>query len=109
MDMVKKVFNDFLKEFKDYAAKFFKENKEELVNEAKTILEANKEALTRWTNLWSEQQITQDDLNDLIAGRLALAKLEALKAKGLTKAKMDRIKAAIIDILTDTIFKLIPS
>lgn len=105
----KNVFDEVVKTIKDYATTFFKQNKDDVVNEAKTVLNAHKEDIKRWINLVSEGKLTQDDMNDLVGGRIDLDKMEALKLKGMSKGKVDRIKAFLIDTVVTTIFKLIPS
>lgn len=105
----KEVFDEVVKASKDYATTFFKENKNDVVNEAKTVLNAHKDDLQRWINLVLEGKLTQEDMNDLVGGRIELDKMEALKLKGISIGKVDRIKAFLTDTVVTTIFKLIPS
>ena len=54
------------------------------------------------------KQITQEEFDDLMSDQTALAKMEALKQKGLTQASIDQFVNGSIDILVSAAISAIP-
>lgn len=104
-------FDDFLSQLKDdligLAKNFGEDVKDELISDGTAFAEEAKEDLMRWTQLAAEGRLTQDDLQFLVEGKKDLAKMEALKQKGLAKAKLDKYKNALFGTVVNSISSLI--
>ncbi|MDZ7659654.1 hypothetical protein [Fodinibius sp.] len=99
-------FDDFIDQLKndlvDHAQQFGDDVMDEFVEDGKAFAEEAKGDLKRWTQLMAEGKLTSDDLKFLVKGKKDLAKMEALKQKGLAKARLDKFK----DILVGTVVSL---
>jgi len=104
-------FDDFLTQLKsdliDMAKDFGGDVKDELIADGTAFAEEAKEDLMRWTQLAAEGHLTQEDLKFLVRGKKDLAKMEALKQKGLAKAKLDKFKNALVGTVVNSVSSLI--
>jgi hypothetical protein len=70
-------------------------------------LQAMKVELERWTQELKSGKIDPDDLEDLVAGREDLIKLDALKQAGIAAIELDKLKAGIVNLVTKTLLAAI--
>ena len=103
-------FNDFIDQLKsnliDHARQFGDDVKDEFVEDGKAFAEEAKEDLKRWTQLVAEDKLTRDDFEFLVKGKKDIAKMEALKQKGLAKARIDKFKDALLGTVVSSAFSL---
>jgi hypothetical protein len=93
-------FNDFLKTLKSDLADIAKEAgediKDELMRDGTSFAEKLKDDLQRWTTAIVEGTLTQEELEYLLQAKKDLAQMEALKQKGLAKARIAKLKNTLI-------------
>lgn len=103
-------FDDFIKQLKsnlvDHARQFGDDVKDEFVEDGKAFAEEAKQDLQRWTQLLAEDRLTRDDFEFLVKGKKDVAKMEALKQKGLAKARIDKLKSALLGTVVSSAFSL---
>jgi hypothetical protein len=109
MAVVDAVVNEALDQIRDWAQQNMREFADTLVNDARTSLEDHKADLERWSKMLQEQQLTQEEMKDLIATRIAVDLMKVLKQRGLAVAQVDKFKGALVNFLISAAFKLIPS
>jgi len=104
-------FDDFIDTLKDnligLTKKYGDDIKDELITDGKAFAEETREDLEDWTQKVAEGELTQDDLEWLIHGKKDLAEMEALKQKGLAKAKIDRYRNAMLETVVGTVFDFV--
>lgn len=103
-------FDDFvdamkieLVEFAEYSWNLYKTA---AVDDAKLFFEQSKVDLERWTKMLAAGDLTRDDFEWLVVGKKDLAKLVALKQKGLGNVALDRFVNGLIDTIVATAFKV---
>jgi len=105
------VFNDFLKILKtdltEIAKNFGGDIKNELVGDGQAFAQKCREDLERWTALLAEGSLTKEDFAYLVEAKKDLAEMEALKQKGLTEAKIDKLKAAVLNSVVGSALKVL--
>lgn len=103
-------FDDFIEQLisdlVNHAQQFGEDVKDEFVEDGKAFAKKAKEDLKRWTQLVAEGKLTREDLEFLVKGKKDLAKMEALKQKGLAKARLDKFKDALIGTVVSSAFTL---
>ncbi len=103
-------FDDFINRIKNElvnrANELGDEVKDEFIKDGKTFVEEAEDDLKRWTQLMAEGKLTKEDLKFLVNGKKDLAKMEALKHKGIAKAQLDQYKSAIVDSVITSASKL---
>lgn len=104
-------FDDLLESIKDgivdLAKKEAKGFLEETRKDGEAFLKVIAEDLKRWSELVAKGKLTVDEFEFLLGANRDLAKMKALKAKGLAKARVDRIVDGILGVITDAVGKLI--
>ena len=80
-----------LKDFKDAAMK-----------DGKAFLEKARVDLERWTALLEGGQLTPEEFEFLVKGKKDLAELAALKQAGLAKARMDKFRNSLVELVIGT-------
>lgn len=75
----------------------------QLEKDIKDYIKLSKDKLERWSLLFVEGSITEDELQWLLKSQQDLIALKTLQASGLSKIKLNNIKNSIIQ----TIFKTI--
>lgn len=91
--------NDFLDALKSQLTDIAKEVggdiKDELIRDGTVFFEKSKDDLQRWMPLLAEGKLTRDEFEYLLKAKKDLAEMEALKQKGLAKARIDKLKKAL--------------
>lgn len=104
-------FNDFIDTFKDnllgIAEEFGDDVKDELIEDGKSFARKAREDVEEWTKKVAAGELSQEDLEWLIQGKKDLAEMEALKQKGLAKAKIDKFRAAMLDTVVGSISDMV--
>lgn len=102
-------FDQFLKELQDELVEFaddsWKDHRQAAIADGRAFITKTKQDLRRWTRLLAGGEITRDDFEWLMLGRKDLARLTALKRKGLAKAALDRFTNGLIDTVVSTAFR----
>ncbi len=106
---VNRLIQAALGQIREYAREHLQEYADTVVKDAQTSLEAHKGDLERWSALAVDQQLSPEEVKDLIATRIAVDLLEGLKQKGMGVAQADKFKGALIDIVFNVALGLIPS
>jgi len=73
------------------------------VNDIDVFLQSFKEKLKRWTILFAEGHLTEDDFEWLVKSQKDLLVLENLLQEGVSKISLGHLKTKIIKIVVKTI------
>lgn len=99
-------FDRFLKEIQDELVEFaddsWKDHRQAAVADGRAFITRTKQDLKRWTRLLASGDITRDDFEWLMLGRKDLARLTALKRKGLARAALDQFTNGLLDTVVST-------
>lgn len=102
-------FNEFWENLEKGLEELAKKNLKEFVEAAKkdgnAFFDKTMTDLQRWTKLLVQGDLTQDDFEWLVAGKIDLAEMEALKQEGLESVRIERFKNALISLVIDTAFE----
>ena len=75
--------------------------------DAKAFVENSEESLRRWGDALAQGKITKDDFEYLVGGQKDLAKMHALKAVGITQARLERFRTGLISLVVGAAFDAI--
>lgn len=98
-----KLIEELKNKLKAIITKSYKDIKPELEKDLNAFLETSKEKLERWILLFSNADITEEELEWLLKSQLDLVAFQALQTTGISKIKLNTLKNNIIK----TIFKFI--
>ncbi len=103
------IFKDFLSTLKKDLLKFAEENineyKDELLKDGNTFLKKTRNDLKRWTAGLTVGMLSKEDFEFLVKGKKDLAEMLALKQKGLSIVKINKLRNGMIDIIIGNAFK----
>lgn len=71
-------------------------------DDAKAFLESIKDDLKNWHKMLKDDEISKDDLKDLIEAKEALAEIRALTQAGIAAVKIERFKTGLLNLVTNT-------
>ncbi len=77
-------------------------------DDAKAFLESIKDDLERWAKMLKNDEITKDDLKDLIEAKEALAEIRVLTQAGIAATKLERFRTGLINLVTNTAKSMFP-
>ncbi len=101
-------FDDFLKilvrKAGDLAQQSLKEHRKEATRDARSFVEKARDDLERWTRLLARGELSRQDFEWLVKGKEDLAELEALEQAGLARARLQRFRRSLLDLVTATAF-----
>lgn len=100
LDTLKSDLGDIIKEFGE-------EYKEDVLNDVEDFANKTRRDIEKWAKLLKEGKLSLKDFEFLLKGKKDLAELEALKQKGLTQAKLDKLKADILDTVLGSVKKVL--
>lgn len=93
-------FNDFLNALKSELTGIAREAgediKDELIKDGKAFVEKSREDLERWSRLMAQGDLSREEFEYLLKAKKDLARMEALKQKGLAQARIDKLKNALM-------------
>lgn len=85
---------------------FGEEYKEDILNDAVAFALKARKDLELWAAELKEGRLSIADVEFLIKSKKDLAEMEALKQKGLAQAKLDKLKADIINEVVGAVRKV---
>lgn len=101
-------FDDFRAAVADGARELGRDVLEGLGDEARADAEAflarTESDLRRWTKLLAAGELTEEDFADLVAAKKALAEIHALRQAGLARARLERFRARLVNLVIDAAF-----
>lgn len=104
------VYEEFIKTIKEDSKSLAKDLFDDFGDEAKrdtnAFLKKTNKDLQRWTTLLSQGLITEADFSDLLQAQKALAKITALRQKGIALAKLERFRTGLIALIVDAAFSI---
>ena len=104
------VFDDFINSLKNNLSDLFKAEaadvKNTIIKDGSDFAIEQKENIEKYTQQYLSNQISQEDLKDLVDGIKELFELKGLKDLGLAQAKIQEIKDKVIQAITDSICSL---
>ncbi|OGS28218.1 MAG: hypothetical protein A2297_01915 [Elusimicrobia bacterium RIFOXYB2_FULL_48_7] len=106
MSDFKEIFKELGEEVADIAVKEFKDNSDLVINAMGDTFESSKKKMEEWMIAIASGNLKAESLPTLVRGEITLGKMEALKQKGLSQAKLDKFVNNVID---KTINKIIGS
>lgn len=86
---------------------FGEEYKEDILKDAGAFAAKTRDDLEKWAKMLKEGELSPADFEYLLKAKKDLAEMEALKQKGLTQAKLDKLKADILDVVAGTVGKVV--
>ncbi|MGE3598352.1 MAG: hypothetical protein AB7N70_22640 [Dehalococcoidia bacterium] len=102
-------FDQFLKELQRevtaYADDRWKDHRQAAIADGRAFITKTKQDLRRWTKLLASGDLTREDFEWLMLGRKDLARLTALKRKGLARAALDQFTNGLLDTVVSTAFR----
>ncbi|UWS79098.1 hypothetical protein N1037_17830 [Phaeobacter sp. G2] len=75
--------------------------------DAKVFVKNSEESLRRWGDALAQGKITKDDFEYLVGGQKDLAKMHALKAVGVTQARLERFRTGLISLIVSSAFDVV--
>lgn len=78
--------------------------KEMAKGDGEAFLDTMKDDLPRWTKALDEGLLTKDEFEQLLDGQKSLLKLHMLTATGLTKARLEQFRVALISLATTSVY-----
>lgn len=81
--------------------------KDEAVEDAREFMGETEEKLQRWTRLLAEGELSTEDFEWLVRSQADLAHMHALKQSGLALVRVDEFKRSLLNLITDTVFRLV--
>jgi hypothetical protein len=67
---------------------------------------STKEDLARWSQQVALKQLSPDDLEWLVKGKMDAAELRALKEKGLAKVRLEKFRNSLVDLIVGSVVKV---
>lgn len=84
----------------------FNELKDEILKDGSAFAKKLQDDVIRWGEGLAGGHLTPDDVEFLIKAKKDLAEMEALKIAGLSKVKLEKLKASIIDTVIGSVIKV---
>ncbi len=101
-------FDDFTKALgsgaKDLATDSFADFQSDANADATAFIGKIKDDLERWTGLLSSKAISEQDFSDLVHAKKALIEIHRLSRTGVTLARLERFRTALINLVVHTAF-----
>lgn len=91
----------------ELAKTIFNEAKSEAEEDAKELLAFSKAKLPKWSEALAKGLIDRDEFSLLVKGLVARAELNALKAKGLARQRLERFREGLVSIILRTVSGMI--
>lgn len=91
----------------DLAETHFEDLREQAIRDSHAFLEETEEDMKRWSRLLQKGDLSKDEFRALLRGRKDLAEMEALKQAGLTAARADSFRDALVDEVVETVASLL--
>lgn len=86
------------------ASNLFSNWGDEAKEDAEEFLELSREKLPRWTEALAQGQIDKAEFRLLVRSLQSLAQLDALKAKGLAKQRIEEFRVGLLSIVVRAAF-----
>ncbi len=103
-------FRQFVAALKDeigaLALRSWKDAKDAAARDGEAFVAKVQQDLNRWTELLAQRKLTQDDFAWLVKGKQDLAELAALKEAGLARARLDKFRSSLVDLVIGTAIKV---
>ncbi len=80
---------------------------EQATTDGNQLLTTIKDDLARWTQQLADGKLKTSDFETLVIGDKDLVEMTALKQAGLALVRADQFKAALFNLVIDTVFSII--
>lgn len=104
-------FSDYLdqlrSDLKGLAAKEWSDYKDAAVKDGLSFVKNSKDDLERWTAALALKQLTTEEFEFLVKGKLDVAALQALKKEGLTKARLEKFRDSAVSVVIGSLVKTV--
>src|SRR5438128_942246 len=74
-------------------------------DDAKAFLQQSEDNLRRWTRQLALNELSKDEFEELVRGQADVAAMVALTQAGITAARIQRFRDALINLVIDAAFK----
>ena len=81
--------------------------KEDIIEDVSSFALKSREDLERWSRQLKDGDLSPRDFEYLLKSKKDLAEMEALKQKGLAQAKLDKLKADILNTMVGSVQKVL--
>ena len=104
-------YNNFIGELKKnlqkLAAGSFSKYSSQLVQDGTAFAQKLEEDLNKWTGEYSLYEMSKEEFENLVKSKKELLAMEALKHQGLAKTDLNKLRNAIVEIVTETAVKVL--
>jgi len=90
---------------KDFASAEFKDFRDAAIADGRQFFDEAEDKLKRWTQKLADGKIDAEEFEDLLLGQKDLARMKALKQRGLAKARLDKFVNGLLGVVMDTAVK----
>ncbi len=100
-------FNEFLDiliaKLEEIAKEAAEDIKDALIQDGVSFAEKARERLQRWAALVAADKLTIDEFKYLLEAQKDMARMEALKQKGLAQIRIDRLRNSLINAVFESV------
>jgi hypothetical protein len=104
-------FNEFLETLKsdlaELAGNSFKKYKHQLLHDGTEFAKKLETDLKNWSAEYSIFEISKEEFEELVKSKKDLLEMEALKHEGLARTELNKLRNAIVEIVTGTAVKVL--
>lgn len=86
---------------------FGEEYREDILNGAGDFATKIQSDIQKWAKMLKEGELSPNDFEFLLKAKKDLAEMEALKQKGIARARLDKLKADILDTVVGSVKKVL--
>lgn len=86
---------------------FGEEYKEDILKDAGDFASRTRSDIERWSKRLKDGEMSIKDFEFLLRSKRDLAEMEALKQKGIARARVDKLKADILDAMVGAVQKVL--
>ncbi len=108
MDDFNKFLDILIAKLTDIAEAAAVDIKDALIQDGVSFAEKSRERLQRWAALVAEEKLTTDEFKYLLEAQKDLAKMEALKQKGLAQIRIDKLRNSLINAVLESVIQVLP-
>jgi hypothetical protein len=102
----KDVLNQLSTDLKALALKEYSEHKAAFLKDGRAFARDTKDDLLCWTQQAAAGELSAEDLEFLIKGKMDCAELNALKQRGLARARLQRIRESLVSAVVGSVLKV---
>lgn len=107
MNILKRLTDQLRTDLRELTIDVAEQFRDELIRDGIQFAGDIGEDLVRWGEQYASGELTEEDLQWLIAAKKDVAELKYLKLKGLKRVHIDRVKNALVSALAGSLVKAV--